>query len=74
MLNRHQWILAGALLASAAAHAAVEEIVVTIRTSGSAPDFGAVAVDAGVPTAPVFQTTVTLPNPRVFGVRMSCDF
>ena len=47
----------------------------TIRTSaGGNPDFAVGAVDKGLPTSPVFQTTATLPDPRVFGMRLSYEF
>lgn len=46
----------------------------TIRSSGGAPDFGAVAVGTGAPTSPQFQTNASLPDPRVFGMRLSYSF
>jgi hypothetical protein len=46
----------------------------TIRTSSSIPDFGAAAVDRGIPTSPAFQNTAVLPDPRVFGIRLAYEF
>ena len=46
----------------------------TVSSVGGSPDFATGAVGIGLPTNPQFTTTVTLPEPRTFGMRLALDF
>ncbi|MBM4196354.1 MAG: TonB-dependent receptor [Gammaproteobacteria bacterium] len=46
----------------------------TVRTVGNNPDFAGGAVGGGLPISPQFSPTVTMTQPRTFGLRLGYEF